>query len=296
MRKPDRSGNISGAQASSRPPELEDWLNRRVYHPLSRRLAFALRHTFVTPNIVSVMGGAMVGVAAVFYLQGGGLIWALLGLLAHMSWHVLDGADGDLARLTGRESAFGEMIDGACDYLGHIVLYIALASILADQIGQIGWPLMIVAGFARVPQAAYFETQRRQYQWWVYRKPWLRLEPGESASGRGPVPVLARAYMRLSNLFATGGARLDTCLAAVSQERRERAAALVRQRMSQFISRLSPLSANYRTVVIGAAMIAEVPIAIVIFELFLLTGYMVIAMRISHGLIALTQAELTVEQ
>lgn len=292
MRKSDQSGNTSGAEVSTRPPELEDWLNRRLYHPLSRRLAFALKRTVVTPNAVSVMGGAMVALAAMFYAQGEGLIWPVLGFLAHMSWHVLDGADGDLARLTARESAFGEMIDGACDYLSHIVLYIVLAAILADQIGQIGWPLMIVAGFARVPQAAFFETQRRQYQWWVYRKPWLRLEPGESTAGRGPISVLARAYMRLSDLFATGGARLDERLADVAQERRREAEALVRRRMRGFISRLSPLSANYRTLVIGAAMIADTPIAIVVFELVLLTGYMVVSMRKSSQLIASISAQL----
>jgi phosphatidylglycerophosphate synthase len=38
--------------------------------------------------------------------------------MLHMGWHVLDGADGDLARMTGRASPQGELFDGICDYVG----------------------------------------------------------------------------------------------------------------------------------------------------------------------------------
>jgi hypothetical protein len=43
-----------------RPAELQDWLNSRIYHPLSWRMAWALAPTPITPNMVSVFGAAMV--------------------------------------------------------------------------------------------------------------------------------------------------------------------------------------------------------------------------------------------
>jgi hypothetical protein len=55
------------ATVLGRPAELEDWLNGRIYHPLSMQLAKALAPTFVTPNMVSVAGGLMIVLAAVAY-------------------------------------------------------------------------------------------------------------------------------------------------------------------------------------------------------------------------------------
>ena len=109
-----------------RSPELEDPLNRYLYHPLARRLARLLQPTPVTPNAVSAMSGAMVCAAAAFYSFGSWPVGVLAGFACHLTWHVFDGADGDLARLTGKASPIGEFVDGACDYLSHIVLYVAL--------------------------------------------------------------------------------------------------------------------------------------------------------------------------
>ena len=183
------------AAEGGRPVELEDWLNRYLYHPLSLRLARLLSKTPITPNIVSITGGVAVVIAAIFYTSGMGPFAAAIGLLIHMGWHVLDGADGDLARLTGRDGPMGEIIDGASDYLSHLVLYIMLASVFAAEIGMIGWALMIGAGFARAAQTTFYETQRRQYQWWVYQKPWLRNSSPTQSQRTGILFALTRIYM-----------------------------------------------------------------------------------------------------
>lgn len=144
-----------------RPAELEDWLNGRLYHPLSWRLAKRLARTRITPDMVSAAGALAIMLAAAAY---GMLAWpwgVAVGMALHMGWHVLDGADGDLARLTGRSSAHGELVDGICDYLGHIVLYVTLGYFAAQQIGMMGWVLMWVAGASRVAQAARLPVSRR---------------------------------------------------------------------------------------------------------------------------------------
>ena len=102
-----------------RPRELEDPLNHYLYHPLAWQLARVLARTPITPNMVSVVGGLSVVAAGIAYLQptpgATWSTWAWLGLALHMAWHVIDGADGDLARMTGRTSPRGELIDGLCD-------------------------------------------------------------------------------------------------------------------------------------------------------------------------------------
>lgn len=150
---------------SSRPPELQDWLNAHVYHPLSRRLAMLLAPTPVTPNMVSVAGGLCVVAAAVCYSQLSYPVSVVLGFAFHLLWHVVDGADGDLARMTGRTSATGELVDGVCDYVSHIVLYLTLAAMLDDTLGGWGWALAVAAGASHIAQTNHAESTKRTYLW-----------------------------------------------------------------------------------------------------------------------------------
>src|SRR6218665_1492336 len=122
-----RPGN-GPALPPARDRELQDALNFHIYHPLSRRLAVRLAGTRITPNQVSVAGAACVVAAAISYIQPGWPWPALIGMALHLIWHVIDGADGDLARLTGRSGPLGEIVDGICDYASHIVLYLMLGT------------------------------------------------------------------------------------------------------------------------------------------------------------------------
>jgi len=196
------------APPGNRPPELQDWLNARIYHPLSRRLALALAPTPVTPNMVSVVGGLLVVVAAVAYV---GLPWPIsvaIGFALHLSWHVVDGADGDLARMTGRTSALGELIDGASDYLSHIILYVILTLALSDAIGGwAAWALAIGAGASHIVQANHAESQKRVYLWWAYGVPWMK-----QARVRRDATFGGGVFGRLAGLAAQTYVRLATAM------------------------------------------------------------------------------------
>jgi phosphatidylglycerophosphate synthase len=252
---------------ADRPPrqaELEDWLNARLYHPLSWRLARRLAPTRLTPDMVSVAGALAIMLAAAAY---GMLAWPLgvaLGLALHMGWHVLDGADGDLARLTGRASPHGELVDGICDYAGHIVLYVTLGFIAASQIGGWGWALMWAAGLSRVVQAAHYEGTRRQYQLTVYGTPWLATqEPAARAAG-WQRPFLA-FYLGVTAIIVPYGAALRAGVQAPATRDALREAA--RDRSGALLARMSLLSANYRTLAVGAAMLAGRPQWYFLFEI-----------------------------
>lgn len=256
----------------ARPAELEDWLNRQFYHPLSWRLARRLASTRVTPDMVSAAGAATIMLAAASY----GLIAApwgvMLGLLLHMSWHVLDGADGDLARMTGRSSPHGELVDGVCDYAGHIVLYVTMGAIAASQIGGWGWALMWAAGASRVVQAAHYEGTRRQYQLAVYDTPWMGSEaPATDAKGRRH-PFVAY-YLWLTGWIVPHGAALQTAAQAPATHAPLREA--MRQHGAALLARIGPLSANYRTLAVGAAMLAHRPHWYFLFEIVALGAVLI---------------------
>lgn len=253
----------------ARPAELEDTLNGRLYHPLSWRLAQRLAPTAITPDMVSAAGAVAIILAAAAYSQ---LAWpwsVAVGLALHMGWHVLDGADGDLARLTGRSSPHGELVDGICDYVGHIVLYVTMGFIAASQIGGWGWALMWAAGASRVVQAAHYEGARRQYQLVVYGTPWMASEaPVTSASGRRHPFVVY--YLWLTGIIVPHGAALTA--AAQDPARREPLRAAMRASGNAWLRHISPLSANYRTLAVGAAMLAGRPQWYYLFEVVVLGG------------------------
>ncbi|MEP1422628.1 MAG: CDP-alcohol phosphatidyltransferase family protein [Erythrobacter sp.] len=273
--------------AEGRPRELEDWLNRKFYHPLSMRIAKALVPTPVTPNMVSVAGGLMIVLAAAAYGLGSGWAAALTGLGLHMAWHVFDGADGDLARLTKRSSAHGEVIDGICDYVGHIILYLTLAYMLADHIGWAAWGWAVAAGAGRIVQAAHYEVQRRQYQHWMYGTKWLRVSAKDTGKQEGIIGFFESYYVNLAKLLAPGGREVDE-LVEVSIEtgdatHSEALRTIIAKEVNPVLRSTYLLSANYRTIALGGAMLAGSPLYFFMFEAigltFVLIGSIIVSGR-----------------
>ena len=242
-----------------RPQELEDFLNRRLYHPLSWRLARLLARTPVSPNEVSVVGGLTVVAAGLCYIAPlwGGPDWPLsaaLGMALHLAWHVIDGADGDLARMTGRTSPKGEMIDGLCDYLSHIVLYLLLGALMARELGGWAWAIAFAAGAAHAVQSNHVEAQRRFYLYWVYAKPWLNTS---RPAGRGPLAWLVSLYLRLAQGTTPGALAIDRAVTAAAGDpaRQEAIRAVIRAEAAPLLALEKWLGANSRAIVLGLSML-----------------------------------------
>ena len=267
------------AAGATRPPELEAWLNRWIFHPLANRLAAALAPTPVTPNAVSVAGALVVAAAAFFYT---GLDWplsVLLGFAAHSLWHVLDGADGALARLTGKSSPSGEMVDGACDYAGHGILYVALAAFLDDSLGGWAWALATFSAFSRAVQSNHSESQRRTYLWRVYGIPWIRqAHQSRDEMFRRPGffmrlgAILVRAYVGVAAAVGPLSGKVD---GLVERAKETPSGRLLAERLCKRAGRRSLpiqgwLGSNPRTMLLGLSMAAGTPLWFFIVETTLL--------------------------
>jgi phosphatidylglycerophosphate synthase len=247
----------------TRPRELEDPLNMYVYHPLAARLARLLVPTGIAPNAVSVMSLVMLCLATWAFV---GLDWpqnALTGLLFMLAWHVVDGADGDLARMTGRTSATGELVDGVCDYAGNVIMYFAFAFLLDDTLGGWAWVLAVSAGASHIIQTNHAETQRRTYLWRAYGTPWLRNAAAAGDAlfrGEGWFSRLfgfwAIAYVWLSERMSPSADPIDAALVAAAGDAREtqRIRAMVRRASRTSIVLEKGLGANPKTLVIAAAI------------------------------------------
>jgi len=102
-------------------------LCEHVFRPLAQLFVVALAPLRVPPAAVVLLAAAA-GIAAAVELALGHLIVA--ALLVQLKT-VLDNADGQLARLTGRVTAFGRYLDSECDLLVNAALFAALGSLWA---------------------------------------------------------------------------------------------------------------------------------------------------------------------
>ena len=248
-------------QPAGRPRELQDPLNLFFYHPLAARLARLLAPTGISPNWVSV-GSLICLLGATWAFTS--LAWptnAAIGFGFMLLWHIVDGADGDLARMTGRASATGELVDGVCDYLGNVIMYIAFAFWLDDSLGGWAWALAVGAGASHIIQTNHSETQRRLYQWRVYGKAWLRtVSEGDDAVFRREswftrwFGFWAIGYVWLSNRMSPSANPIDEALAAATPAQTERIRALIRQNSRASLVLEKALGGNPKTFIIAASI------------------------------------------
>jgi archaetidylinositol phosphate synthase len=108
----------------------------RLFRPLAHLVVLALMPFRVPPPLVAAAAGATGIVAAVELAQGRFLVAALLVQLKT----VLDNADGQLARLSGRITAFGRYLDSELDLLVNAALFAAIG-------WSTGRPTLAIAGF-----------------------------------------------------------------------------------------------------------------------------------------------------
>ncbi|WP_297369658.1 CDP-alcohol phosphatidyltransferase family protein [Acidocella sp.] len=154
---------MTSPEPVKRTEEIESWSNLYLVHPLSGALVPVFARLGITPNQVSLAGLACGVLAGASYARADHPAFAALGFALMFAWHVLDGADGQLARLTNSFSELGKLIDGVCDYVTFTAVYLGFAVLLMPRAGHWVLGLIILAGVAHALQSAAFEMQRQAY-------------------------------------------------------------------------------------------------------------------------------------
>ncbi len=146
-----------------------------VFRPLAHPLVLLFARLRVPPPAVVVAAGAA-GITAAGELGRGSLVVAALLLQLKT---LLDNADGQLARLTGRTSAFGRYLDSEVDLVVNAALFAGLG-------WTTGSPALALAGFLAVTSvlSLNFNVERLSRE--------AAAEP-EAAGGRA-TEVLHRIY------------------------------------------------------------------------------------------------------
>jgi phosphatidylglycerophosphate synthase len=163
---------------SRKPQPATELLCERLFRPLAHVVVLALRPLRVPPPFV-VLAAAATGGAAAFELGRGRLLTAALLLQAKT---ILDNADGQLARATGRVTVLGRYLDSEADLLVNAGLFAALGY-LTDR------PLLAAAGFVALTLVVGANFNLKH----LYRRE--RGEPSElMPAARGAAAVLAWIY------------------------------------------------------------------------------------------------------
>ena len=113
------------------------YLNRRLSRPIARLLS----HTPATPNQVSLLSLAVAAGAFFAFVMG----YPIAGGLLAQTSSIVDGVDGDLARLTGQSSRFGAFLDAVLDRYADGLILVGLTAWAADSTDA-AW--VWIAGFA----------------------------------------------------------------------------------------------------------------------------------------------------
>jgi hypothetical protein len=144
----------------SRDRRIEDPTNLWVIHPLGRRLLPWFLALGISANAVSFSGLFLGVLAAAAYANWQAWPFPFLGLLLSICWLIADGLDGMIARATNTASALGRFLDGICDHVVFILIYVAMATSIGT--GE-GWTLAISAGLVHALQSNFFESARARY-------------------------------------------------------------------------------------------------------------------------------------
>ena len=115
-------------------------INKYYAHLIDPFFTCAVFRLGVSPNQVTLFS-ALVGLVAVFCILG--QAWWQAAILIQLH-HFLDGADGNLARLTNRCTPFGAKLDNICDRIYDLSLFGALAWVAPV-------PLIAALPFALIP-------------------------------------------------------------------------------------------------------------------------------------------------
>lgn len=134
-------------------PLIEDWLDLNFYHPLGYKFAILFNKLGFSPNLVSFISMifGLIGAFMVYYSM------PVLGVLFIVFAGVLDSSDGQLARMSGKTSVYGRIIDGLVGYVIFGSIYILIGLKYKSFIA------MILAGVSNGIHSSVYDFYRTAY-------------------------------------------------------------------------------------------------------------------------------------
>jgi phosphatidylglycerophosphate synthase len=123
--------------------DTDGFMARHVERPISLQIVRRLAATAITPNQITMVSVAIGLFGAPFFLSAL-WPWQTIGALLFLAHSILDGCDGELARLRFQESRWGGVLDFWGDNVVHIVTFACMAAGWSLSAAA-SWPLLLGA-------------------------------------------------------------------------------------------------------------------------------------------------------
>ena len=148
-------------RATLKSEETEDWLDLHVIRPFCYYCAVFFAKFDIHPNTVTIWSMIIGAGSAWFFAQGSfyyggttGLIYNIIAIALLMAADILDCTDGQLARLTGKKSRIGRILDGIAGFTWFLPIYVLLVwRFYQHHTIEFGW-----LGIEDTPQNALIAT------------------------------------------------------------------------------------------------------------------------------------------
>ncbi len=119
-------------KASMKSEDTEEWLDVYFTRPIGLAFALFWNRFNVHPNVITILS-IFLGVGAGWMFHYSDLCSNFCGMLLLMFANFCDSTDGQMARLTGKKTLIGRMLDGFSGDLWFLSIYIAFVVRLWNQ-------------------------------------------------------------------------------------------------------------------------------------------------------------------
>ncbi len=159
-------------ESTYKSKDTEEFLDIYFNRPIGFWWATIFRELKIHPNVVTIFS-ILLGVFAAVCFYPDSLRWNIIGMLVLIIANTLDSADGQLARMTGKKTLWGRLLDGFAGDIWFFSIYLSIGLRLTSQPIPFGighnwgvwiWILMFFSGImSHKDQASLADYYRNIY-------------------------------------------------------------------------------------------------------------------------------------
>lgn len=160
-------------RSSMKSKDTEEWLDVWFTRPIGLVFALLWNKMGIHPNVITIVS-IFFGVAAGWFFHYTDTLHNICGILMLMIANFCDSTDGQMARLSGKKTLIGRMLDGFSGDVWFFAIYFAIAirlwnqPMLATDVtwGIFGLILVVCAGvLCHSPQSSLADYYRQIHLW-----------------------------------------------------------------------------------------------------------------------------------
>lgn len=289
-------------QSSAKKPDItstfksldtEEPIDIYFYRPIGYRWALLFDKLGISPNVVTIASifiGAAAGVC--FYFQD--IYINIVGMLLLVWANTYDSADGQLARMTGKFSQMGRILDGFCGDVWFFTIYFFICLRLTPEWGIWIWLLGAVTGYCHTKQASMADYYRNVHLLFLKGKAGSELSNSQTLKEEFKKLSWKKDFIfKLANVFYTNytegqekwSPKLQRMMKVLHEKFNDDAPEWFRKAFREkslpLMKYTNMLSFNTRVIALFVSLFVNMPWLYFAFEITILNG-MLIYMMVTH--------------